>query len=111
MKYIAHKAHQPDSEIGMHLKAGDGLTWERRSTPYAGWIWCTAITGETGWVPESWLEFDGGTCLLLRDYDSTELTIKPGDVLQGKLIESGWLYASNQQNVTGWVPLECVDSP
>jgi len=111
MKYIVHKAHKPDTDIKLLVKAGDGLTWERRPTPYAGWIWCTAHTGETGWIPESWLEFDSDTCLLLRDYDSTELTVKPGDILQGKFIESGWLYASNQQHVVGWVPLECVHRP
>jgi len=109
MKYTAHKAHKPETDIKLHQNAGDRLMWEKRPTPYTGWIWCTVLTGETGWVPESWLEFDGNTCLLLRDYDSTELTIKPGDVLMGILIESGWLYASNQQGEQGWVPIECVE--
>ena len=109
MKYIAQKAHHPETDIDLILETGDRLLWERRPTPYAGWIWCTAITGETGWVPESWLEFDGATCLVLRDYDSTELTIKPGDELQGKFIESSWLYSSNQKGEQGWVPIECVE--
>ncbi len=111
MYYSAHTAHQPDTDIKLHLKAGDRLKWSERPTLYAGWIWCTASTGETGWVPEKWLEFEGATCLLLKDYDSTELTIKPGDILQGIFTESGWLYAVNQQNIKGWVPLECVEGP
>ena len=109
MKYTAHKVHKPDTDIELHQKAGDRLRWSERPTPYAGWTWCMAPTGETGWVPKRWLEFDGDTCLLMKDYDSTELTISPGDILQGIFIESGWLYASNDLNIKGWVPLECVE--
>lgn len=110
MKYTAHKAHKPETDINLHLKAGDRLKWVERSTPYTGWIWCKANTGETGWVPKIWLEFDGDSCIVLKDYNSTELTISPGDSLQGIITESGWLYASNQGNEKGWVPLECVEA-
>lgn len=110
MNYIAHKAHQPDTDIELHLKAGDRLKWSERPTPYTGWTWCKAPTGETGWVPNRWLEFYGDTCQLLKDYNSAELSIRPGDILQGIITESGWLYASNEQHVKGWVPLECVEA-
>jgi len=43
-----------------------------------------------------------------QDYNSYELTIEPGDFLQGILIESEWLLAKTSDDITGWVPLECL---
>jgi hypothetical protein len=110
MNYIVIKVHKPDTDITLHLKTGDFLMWRDRPSLYNGWTWCQASIGKSGWIPKNWLEFDGDTCRLLKDYDSTELTVKPGDELQEILTESGWLYAVLQDGRRGWVPLDCVSA-
>lgn len=95
MKYIVNKGHKPDTDITLHLRTGDLIKCSDRPTAYTGWTWCQASIGKTGWVPEDWLIFDGDTCRMLKDYDSTELIVQPGDELQEILTESGWLYAAH----------------
>ena len=43
-----------------------------------------------------------------RDYNSFELTVQPGVLLDGILAESGWLLAISS-GTSGWVPLSCVE--
>jgi len=46
--------------------------------------------------------------LLTQDYNPTELTQEIGDVLEVKAIIGAWLLATNKNEVTGWIPAECV---
>jgi len=107
-QYKVIKSHQPESKIHIELKNGDCVTVERRKTQWAGWLWCTTEDGRTGWVPESWVDVSGSQGIMKQDYNSYELTIEPGDFLQGILIESEWLLAKTSDDTTGWVPLECL---
>lgn len=40
---------------------------QRRETDWPGWIWCTNDSGKSTWVPESWVQIDGDSCVLRRD--------------------------------------------
>ena len=48
------------------LGAGSGML-RRRETEWPGWIWCTNDSGKSTWVPESWVQIDGDSCVLRRD--------------------------------------------
>ena len=89
---------------------GDTIAIERRESPWPGWVWGTPAQGPAGWVPEAWLEIDEETAVLTRDYVATELTVKEGDVLEGELELSGWLWACNGEGSWGWVPLEVMQN-
>ena len=76
---------------------------------WRGWLWCVPADGPSGWVPSAFVRRDGASGVALRDYDASELTVKPGDVLEALEEESGWLRCLAADGAVGWVPLECVE--
>jgi hypothetical protein len=107
--YQVIRSHQSDSTDPLIVSKGDQLQFERRQTKWDGWLWCWKTGGVSGWVPEPWVEIEGDTCRMKQDYDATELSVDPGDVLRPLLTVSSWLMAVSPAGVTGWVPLECVE--
>jgi hypothetical protein len=85
--------------------AGDRLTLGRRDDEFPGWVWATATDGRAGWIPEAWLRIEGESGVLLRDYSAAELQLEPGDLVNGEVVESGWLWATDATGQEGWVPL------
>jgi hypothetical protein len=77
------------------------------STPDWIWIWCTDQRGKQGWVPQNMITFssDSRTGTARSSYRATELTVAVGDELVAYQEESGWVWCSNQQGNSGWVPL------
>jgi hypothetical protein len=56
------------------------------------------------------MTIEGASATMKRDYDATELTVNPGDVLQGELVESEWLLGRDESGRLGWVPLNRVET-
>lgn len=109
MKYKVIKPHQQSFKEILFFPKGAKLQFERKPTEWPGWLWCVDSVGNSGWVPESWVDIDRDTCTLLRDYNTAELTIKIGEFVDGEIIESGWILILNQSGEKGWVPLECLE--
>jgi len=103
------KEHTTDFADPLILKTGDLLMAERKKTDWPGWIWCTDKNGKGGWIPECYLKIEGNTGRMLRDYDATELTARPGDKLNVLDEESGWLWCLTEQGRKGWIPKENVE--
>ncbi len=107
--YRVVRAHEPDHADPFVLRKGEMVPFERRRTKWDGWLWCSKTTGESGWVPESWVNLRGDICVVQRDYNAFELAVQPGEMLDAILTESGWLLAISSTGTTGWVPLKCVE--
>ena len=60
-------------------------------------------------MPEAWVTIEGDECVMLRDYDATELTVAEGDLLRCELVEAEWALCLTEDDVRGWVPLEHVE--
>ena len=90
------------------LRQGERLRWEDEECEWPGWIWCTAASGESRWVPENWVQKEGEFCVLQRDYTTTELSVDQGETVTVESVESGWGWATNESGRSGWVPLECL---
>lgn len=111
------KPHNPEQPATRELESGQRLKFERRPTEWEGWLWCEAEDGYACWVPESWVTITqdpgdsggAGWCFLKRDYDPVELTVNPGDEMDVKFEESGWVWGRISDGRKGWVPSECVD--
>jgi len=101
----AYRSAYPDPLI---IKSGETLTIGEKESEWDDWAWCTNASSKSGWVPEKYLEIKGGDAVAVCDYDATELTVTVGEELVILHEESGWAWAVNQNNQTGWVPLECV---
>jgi len=64
------------------------------------------IEGHETFVPQSFV-CDGK---LARDYNPTEITAKVGEILELREIVNAWLIVTNNENITSWIPAECVVS-
>ncbi len=104
--YRVTKPYQTGVAVPLTACKGERLRFERRKTEWAGWVWCTDAAGRCGWVPENWLELQGEQCVLRRDYTAAELSVDKGEIITAHLVESGWLWATNESGGVGWVPLE-----
>ena len=107
-RVIAH--YQAPYADPIAVQAGDEVSVDStRKTDMAGWVWCTNRIGKSGWVPEAYLERKGDVGRLRCDYDAIELTVQVGDVLTVHKAESGFLWVTDQDGRTGWVPSTHVE--
>jgi len=61
-------------------------------------------------VPEKWVEIDGDSCVMKRDYNATELSVEVGEVVTVEFEQSGWVWAAKEGGESGWVPLDNLDT-
>jgi hypothetical protein len=56
-------------------------------------------------VPENWVEIDSEEeCVLSRDFDATELSLKLGEGVWVEFQESGWAWGQSGDGHWGWIP-------
>jgi hypothetical protein len=101
--------YRSEFDAPLRAAAGERFRYQRRPTPYAGWLFCTHESGKSGWVPEVWVTIEGDECVLRRNYDATELTVAGGDLLRCELVEAEWALCLTADGERGWVPLEHVE--
>ena len=87
------------------VRRGARLTVEPRRPAYPGWVWCRDSEGTRAWVPEVFLEIISGVALVNADYDSTELTVAPGDSVQVLSEVAGWAWCRHGDGRNGWLPV------
>lgn len=92
------------------ISAGDQLRIGERESEWPGWLWCTTEQGISRWVPQAYVAREGDTALVLNDYDATELSVRAGEGLVAAQEESGWLWCTNRNGESGWVPVENLSS-
>jgi hypothetical protein len=109
-KHQVNKAHEPEAAERFVVSKGDQVGYERKPTIWAGWVWCTTSDGKSAWVPESWLNLQGNQGVFIRDYDSRELPVKEGDVVDVELEAAGWVWVKSEKYGAGWIPMDCLDS-
>ncbi len=109
MKARVIASYEAAYPVSFAIRKGEELRFERKPSEWAGWLWCTARSGRSAWIPEAWIAISGGVCVLLRDYNSRELSVEPGDELEVLLLESGWVRARGREGVAGWVPADRLD--
>lgn len=102
----AYRSAFPDP---LRLRAGDELVVGRKQSDWPGWVWCTTREGKSGWAPERHLDDTGDRRKQLTDYDATELTVQVGEILKLGEAESGWIWCTNREGKSGWVPVEMLE--
>ncbi len=102
----AYEMAYPDPLI---LQAGEEITVGQNDTQWPAYIWCTNQAGKGGWVPESYIERRGERGLARRAYAAIELSASVGEELVIGDEEGGWLWCTNQQNRSGWIPADNVE--
>jgi hypothetical protein len=104
-------SHTPETKDFLACSAGDVVAFERRETIYPGWIWCTDEYGKQAWVPEAYVNISGEKCQFVRDYNSRELVVHPGEKVRIIEVVSKWARVVNERGKKGWVPFECLLPP
>ena len=99
----AYEAEFPDP---WRIRTGERLAVSEKQTVWEGWLWCTKQDGTSRWVPGIYVQRQGDTGLALCDYDATELSVHSGEALVSDREAAGWLWCTNQQGQSGWVPAE-----
>jgi len=99
-------AEHPDYVI---LVAGITLTPVEKESEWPGWVWCVHESGVECWVPKDYLDHQGRTAVLEKDYNARELNVVVGQ--QVSIIESvaGWYWCLDQAGEEGWVPQKHIE--
>ena len=100
-----YQAAYPESFV---VRLGEALTAGEKDSEWPGWVWCTNRRGESRWVPEAYLQRLDEKRIALRNYDATELTIRTGENLVASAEVGGWIWCTNQEGRSGWVPADCL---
>jgi len=109
MKVSVRKAYKRPYENPMAVLSGEQVFPDfGKPTDIAGWVWCTAGDGRSGWTPTRWITQTNGKWHICRDYNSIELTIERGDLLEAIFEESGFYWAERENGDTGWIPCDNV---
>ena len=105
---IVSDPHVATYAQAIHAGEGEMVTVGPEDVDFPGWVWCTNTAGISSWVPKSYLEVNGESGRLMRDYHAGELTVAVGERLKVLDEESGWYLCETEANQRGWVPIENV---
>ncbi|MEO0562312.1 MAG: SH3 domain-containing protein [Chloroflexota bacterium] len=105
-------AHTRSYEDPIRVTAGETVTITRRDLwdDQHLWLWCIAPSGKAGWVPAAYLDSEGPTATISRDYSALELTVTEGETVTRYETQSGWAWCENARGEAGWVPVTCLPS-
>jgi hypothetical protein len=109
---IAVARHRPPDRTPIAVAEGDEVRTGELDTKWPAFRWCVNAGGRGGWVPDRHLRLTpGGGAVAVRDYDTGELALDPGDEveLEERDRESGWVRCRAGDGRSGWVPVECVE--
>jgi uncharacterized protein YgiM (DUF1202 family) len=102
----SHSASYPDP---LMVRIGEKVRIVAKTSEWPGWIWCVNSANRGGWVPETYLmRKDDRNGVILTDYSAAELTVAEQEMVLVQQEESGWLWCTNQEGDSGWVPAQCV---
>ena len=101
--------YQSAYPVPLVISAGEELTISEKESSWSGWVWCTNRDGKSRWVPEKYVERKGNTCIALYNYEAIELSVSVGEELIMGKEESGWIWCTNQEGQSGWVPADNVE--
>ena len=109
-RYRVIEAWRRSYDPALAVKTGQRLTVERRDTEWPGWLWCLNEAGLGGWLPEGVLEVGVGTARVREDFDTAELTVVPGEIVEAQAAREGWIWCQADSGAKGWVPLKVLEA-
>lgn len=113
MKYKVKKSYNTKQIQPIKLKRCDIVfVGEKYSgnKKWKNWVKCSTQENETDWVPEQILKIKKNLATVLEDYDSSELSVKKDEIVEGEKIVNGWLQCKKLNEYKhGWVPLDNLE--
>ena len=101
----AQSDHEVPQRPPIRLEVGERVEVGERDDEWPAFVFVTARRG-SGWVPERHLDRDGAAAVVTEAYDTTELAIAQGELLEVIREDrpSGWVWCRAQDGREGWVP-------
>ena len=104
MRLLVTKAHKASFDYSVVFKKGDKVSVGREDLEMPGWFWCKNRNSVWSWIPEEYLDRQGGEGTITHDYDTTELTVKAGEMLEYVTEVQFWTLCVTLDDKKGWVP-------
>lgn len=103
-------SHKRSYEKAIAFCRGDVVEVVREDLEQPGWFWCVGPGGSEGWVyAQEFLSGLQGRVEGTRDFDAMELSVEPGDEVEGAELVGGWWLCQAPDNRSGWVPAACLE--
>ncbi|WP_344789879.1 SH3 domain-containing protein [Gryllotalpicola daejeonensis] len=105
MRRVVIQSHEAPTRAPLVVNPGQAVGVGTRDTEWPAFVFVTADAG-TGWVPARHLSIDGDRATVVTAYDTTELTVAAGTVVDvvSDDAESGWSWCRATDGTEGWVP-------
>ena len=112
MRATVFRDHVPPERTPIRVTPGDQVSVGRRDTQWPAFVFVTTPVGE-GWVPARYLSVDHGSATVDVAYDTTELGVAVGDVVEiiERDVTSGWWWCRSAADEVGWVPATSFEPP
>lgn len=98
------KPHKASFDYSVAFEEGDRVKVDHEDPEMPGWYWCENEDGVWSWVPEEYLERKGPVGVITQRYDTGELTVDEGDMLEYVAEVHLWTLCRNRSGKSGWVP-------
>ncbi|HEX6285846.1 MAG TPA: SH3 domain-containing protein [Acidimicrobiia bacterium] len=110
MRARATSAHEIPAREPIRLEPGHQVEVGEPDSQWPAFVFVTGPTGQ-GWVPSRHLSADAGTAVVVTPYDTTELSLEAGEVVDvlDRDDESGWWWCRRGDGAQGWVPVSALE--
>jgi len=98
------KPHKASFDFSVAFKKGDKVKVGREDPDMPGWYWCENDDGVWSWVPDEYLDRKGPVGTITEEYDTGELTVEEGEVLEHVTEVHLWTLCRTRDGREGWVP-------
>jgi hypothetical protein len=105
-KYRVTKGHKASFTYALIAVEGDEVTIGREDPEMPGWYWCKNQNGVEMWIPRTHLRIEGQRGHFTQDYNSTELSVDVGEVVQVLGESLGWAECLDHNWRYGWIPTD-----
>jgi hypothetical protein len=104
--YRVAKEHNTSFTYALVAIEGDEVSIGREDPEMPGWFWCNNIMGVEMWVPYTHLTIKGARGAFNQPYNSVELNVAAGDMVQYLGEALGWAECLDGAWRYGWVPMD-----
>ena len=102
--YKVIKEHKASFPYAMIAKIGDKVIVNKEDSEMPGWYWCRDEDNVEAWVPKTHINIEESFATFNQPYNSIELTVKPGDLVQYLGEALSWTECLNEDWKYGWIP-------
>ena len=107
--YRVAREHTASFTYAMVASEGDVVSVGREDSEMPGWFWCKDSKSVEMWVPSTHLRIDETKGVFNQPYNSIELTVEVGDVVQLLGETLGWAECLDGKWRYGWVPSDKLE--